>query len=160
MKHPNRYNQIHNNSLGFFFASLKNLLFVGLCFSFTSCTEKIKVDDIATLNGYWEIEKVLFSDGTDKTYKANTTIDYIEVEGLKGFRKKVQPTLHGTYHVSNDAEFFTILKKKDGFVCVYKKEDTEWEEHLVALSENHFSVIDQQQIVYRYKRYQPINITK
>ena len=51
---------------------------------FTSCQHKISKDEIAKLNGYWQIEKVMTSDGEQKDYQANTSYDYFEIKADKG----------------------------------------------------------------------------
>ena len=101
-----------------------------------------------------------FPDGTTKEYKASTTIDYIELAGLKGFRKKVQPSLEGTYFANDDAESFLITKKEDSYEMSYRNNYSEWSELLTALSENTFSVVNKEGITYHYIRYQPININE
>ena len=51
---------------------MKNLItIVLLSVLFTSCKQQIKPADIAKINGYWEIEKVVFDEGEDKEYGAN-----------------------------------------------------------------------------------------
>ncbi|WP_405247061.1 hypothetical protein [Cellulophaga sp. Asnod2-G02] len=126
----------------------------------TSCSQKITEEQLSALNGYWEIEKVTLSDGQKKEYKVNETIDYIELDGLKGFRKKVKPTFSGTYITSNDAELFSIYKKEDQFLFTYKTEISEWTETLKSISKDKFSVTSEDNITYFYKRYEPINISK
>ena len=69
---------------------------------FVGCQQKIQPTDIAKLNGYWEIEKVVFDEGEDKDYKMNESYDYFEITNNKGIRKKVMPQLDGTFLV-NDA---------------------------------------------------------
>ncbi|HUH45768.1 MAG TPA: lipocalin family protein, partial [Arenibacter sp.] len=81
----------------------------------TACKGKVTQDHIPHLNGYWEIEKVTFPDGSEKKYTISTSIDYIEIQDQKGFRKKVQPNLSGTYDTSDDAEPFSLIEKK-GFL--------------------------------------------
>ena len=49
------------------------LLFVG-------CKQKIAPADIAKINGYWEIEKVVFEDGNEKKYGANESYDYFQID--------------------------------------------------------------------------------
>ncbi|NNL81966.1 MAG: hypothetical protein HKP28_01160, partial [Winogradskyella sp.] len=52
----------------------------------TSCSEDAYTK-LETINGYWEIEKVVFPNGETKEYKYNDLIDYISInESLKGFR--------------------------------------------------------------------------
>jgi hypothetical protein len=43
--------------------------FLIVSFLFASCQQEIKSEDISKINGYWEIEKVVFEDGKDKDYK-------------------------------------------------------------------------------------------
>ena len=40
-----------------------------------SCTSKVTKEDIAKLNGYWEIQQVKTATGEAKDYKVNETID-------------------------------------------------------------------------------------
>jgi len=124
----------------------------------TACKEKVTLGHIPDINGYWEIEKVTFPDGTEKGYTVNTSIDYIEIKGQKGFRKKVQPKLNGTYSTSHDAEPFDLVEKKGVFTLHYKNTLSEWEEKITGLSKNNFTLTDQEGISYHYKRFEPINL--
>lgn len=133
-------------------------MLLGIILLFSSCSNRISKEDLKKLNGYWEIDLVRFSDGTTKEYNVNTSIDYIQLEGLKGFRKKVQPKLNGTFSTSNDAEPFVILKNEDSFEFHYKNELSSWKEELIELSNDDFSVSNEEGIVYSYKRFTPINI--
>ena len=66
---------------------------IGFCFAFLicSCSENPEVY-LEHLNGYWEIDEVVLSNGLKRDYKFNNTIDFIEVsDSLNGFRKKLKP---------------------------------------------------------------------
>ncbi len=136
---------------------MKHLLSFSLIFLFIGCSKRVSKEDLQYLNGYWEIEEVIFSNGENKEFKMSATIDYIEIEALKGFRKKMQPKFDGTYTTSNDAELFTIIEKDGGFEFHYKNGMSEWTEKITSVSENSFSVVNQDIITYSYKRFQPIN---
>jgi len=124
-----------------------------------SCTTKtIEETDLQHLNGYWEIEKVIFSDGAIKEYKANSTIDFFKIDGLRGIRKKVQPKIGGTYVANNDVDSLKIIEKDGIFNLFSKNRKSEREEQIMSLSENEFSVKDNQNTTYLYKRYIPIVI--
>ncbi len=125
-----------------------------------SCTEKVGVEQLHLLNGYWEIESVSFADGNNKTYGLNPMVDYIELEGLKGFKKKAQTKFDGTYTVTDDAEYFTIMEKGGILSMQYNNKMSQWGEEITGISETHFSVINQDGVTYIYKRYQPINANK
>jgi hypothetical protein len=122
------------------------------------CKKKVDKLDLPYLNGYWEIEKVTFPDGSKKEYPVNTSVDYIKVNDLEGFRKKVQPNFNGTYVTSNDAELFTIYENEGVFNLNYKTDLSEWHEKIISLSENKFIVISEENIKYHYRRFEPINL--
>lgn len=122
------------------------------------CTT-VSEEKLNLLNGYWEIERVEFPNGGEKEYKTNTDIDYIELEGLKGFRKKMKPRFDGTYETSDDAEPFNIAIEDKTYTLRYKNNLSEWQETLTALSKDNFTVKNMDGILYHYKRFEPINIT-
>ena len=123
---------------------------------FMGCTERLTKDDLTRLNGYWEIEKVVFPDGNSKEYRVNTTIDYLEVKGMQGIRKKVQPKFGGKYETSDDAEAFEISGENGNFVLRYTTELSTWSETLLALEKDAFSVRNEEGTRYDYKRFEPI----
>ena len=122
------------------------------------CQNKVSKLDLPHLNGYWEIERVTFPDGSKKEYAVSTSIDYIEVKNFKGFRKKVRPNFNGTYVTSNDAEMFTISENEGIFSLNYKTDLSEWREKIASLSENGFTVINEENIKYHYKKFEPIDL--
>ncbi len=136
-----------------------------IIFCFWGCSNSVSEKDLNYLNGYWEIEKVTFKNGTTKTYAINATIDYISLEGMKGFRKKMQPKFDGSYETSNDAIPF-ILKKKEGIFEIEYKYNTITQqpirtiEFFKTITEDNFSITDMAETTYFYKRYQPIDITE
>lgn len=123
------------------------------------CRPPISAEALSQLNGYWEIERVTFPNGQTKEFGAATTIDYIEVTKMTGFRKKVQPKIDGTFETSNDAERFKITAGANGFELQYTgRTDETWREDLIELSENRFSVTNHDGLTYTYKRYEPLNL--
>ncbi len=124
------------------------------------CHTKVVEDDLHLLNGYWEISKVNFPDGQLKEYNVNTSIDYIYLEGRKGYRKKMQPKFDGTFETSDDAEMFVIEKHTNQYQVTYSTALSSWKEDLIALSTEGFSVINEAGITYTYKRFEVFNIQK
>ncbi|RKR07116.1 hypothetical protein CLV91_3101 [Maribacter vaceletii] len=139
---------------------LKTLVILSsLCF--ISCSSKIEKEDLKNLNGYWEIQKVTFKDGTSKEYKMSTTLDYIHVLDSTGYRKKVQPKFNGTYQTSNDAETFSITEENANFFLNYSSNTvSKRKEKVVTLNKKTLSVVNEKEIMYTYKKFTPINITK
>jgi len=137
-----------------------SLFLMGCFFIFLGCSSAISKEDLNKLNGYWEIEQVVFPNGNTKDYTVNTTVDYIEWKGSEGFRKKMNPKFDGTYETSDDAKAFTILERDGNFTMDYKTQLSEWSEELTALDDNRFSVVNEEGLQYDYKRFEPISIDK
>lgn len=137
---------------------MKQLLFLAVVFFVMGCDKTVSKEAIGQLNGYWEIDYVAFPDGQKKEYRVNPSIDYIELDNMQGFKKKVYPKFNGTYDTSNDAEKIKIIKKEGSFLIIYDNKLSSWEEKLVNITANSYTVINQDDITYAYKRYEPINI--
>mgnify|MGYP006921595825 FL=1 len=140
---------------------MKKFLFTLIALLIFACeSTSVKEADLHYLNGYWEISEVVFPDGSIKEYGVNHSIDFIQFEDGKGYRKKMQPKFDGSYDTSNDVESFTITPGNQNFVLQYKNEFSEWEENLVAVDSMGFSVTNMDGIQYTYKRFEPIKIPK
>lgn len=142
---------------------VKGPYLIGCILLFLGCADNISVEKLGLLNGYWEIEEVIFPDGSKKYYTVNTSVDYFSVKGKKGYRKKVQPKFDGTYDTSNDADLFVISERDDIFSIHYNSENSrnpmaQRSEELVTLSKQKFSVRNSEGFTYVYKRFEPIKI--
>ncbi|MDO4229900.1 MAG: hypothetical protein Q4C98_08800 [Capnocytophaga sp.] len=132
--------------------TIQHIVFVLIISLSISCKKQIAEKDLALLNGYWEIEKVVLADKSVKVYQGNTTYDYIELKNNSGFRKKVYPQLFGKYQTNENAEFFTIAKKNDIWQMNYTVKNDQWIETLESLSEKSFVVKNSEGIEYFYKK--------
>ncbi len=123
-----------------------------------SCGETVSKEDLTFLDGYWEIKQVKFPNGDTKTYEMNATVDYIEVAGTKGYRKKVQPLIDGSFETSDDAEYFSLTERNGTFIMVYESTMAIWEEEIRSITETELWLVNEEQITYIYKRFQPITL--
>ena len=135
----------------------KHLYLLLLLTVITACKSSIQEGEISRLEGYWEITKVVFQDGTTKPYTVNTTVDYIGIDGFNGYIKKMKPGLNGRYQTSNKAAQFK-LTQKDGLWEMHFEGDQKSTLSLLELDSLEYAVKDQGQVRYYYKRYEPINI--
>jgi len=140
---------------------MKNTLrILVLSLFFVGCQQKIEPTDISKLNGYWEIEKVVFDDGEDKDYKMNESYDYFEItKNNNGIRKKVMPQLDGSFLV-NDAYENVVVRFKEGKAFLdYSTPYAKWSEELIAVSDKELVVRNEEKKEYHYKKAGPINLT-
>ena len=125
---------------------------------FAGCKQEIKSEDIAKLNGYWEIEKVVFDKGEVKDYGMNESFDYFKMKGNKGTRTKVMPQLDGTFLTGNSFENVAVRFTDKGTFLDYKTAYAKWSEELISISEKEFVVKNDQNKEYHYKKTGPINL--
>ena len=120
---------------------------------------KNRESEIINLSGYWEIEKVIFPNGETKIYKYNDAIDYISInDSLKGFRKKLKPNFDGSFSKSNDEEGITLKIENDSLNLYYKTPYTNWKETVLEVSATDLKILNSNEIVYLYKRYEPLDL--
>ena len=133
-------------------------LYYALCIILVSCSQNPE-DFKQHITGYWEISEVILNDGTKKQYKINETIDYIEITNDSiGIRKKLKPNFNGTYETSKDIEKFVFKIENDSLNLYYKTPFSSWKETILKASEDKLQIINQNKVLYLYKRYTPITI--
>ncbi|AWK07224.1 hypothetical protein HYN56_24535 [Flavobacterium crocinum] len=125
---------------------------------FVSCKQEVKPEDIAKLNGYWEIEKVVFDKGEEKDYKMNETFDFFQIKDNKGVRTKVMPQFDGTFLTTDTFENVSVRFAGEHVFLDYKTDYTKWSEEIISLSDKELVVKNPQKIEYHYKKAAPINL--
>ena len=122
------------------------------------CKEINPQDQIKHINGYWEIDKEMLSDGSSIDYGFNPIIDFFEIKDNTGIRKKVQPKFNENYVVIGKGEQFTIEFTKENIKLHYKTSLTSWKETITTLKENKMIIKNEAGNVYFYKRHQKIKL--
>lgn len=128
------------------------LLFLGALLQ--SCGKDTQ-ERINNLNGYWEITKAELPKGVIKEFKYSELVDYIKVDSAAGFRKKVRPQLDGSFIASEDVEIFEVKLENDSINLYYSTPYTNWKESIISSAENELVVLNQDGIIYTYKRFTP-----
>ncbi|MBQ0735626.1 lipocalin family protein [Aquimarina celericrescens] len=123
-----------------------------------SCTKSNPEAYRQYINGYWEIERVVLSDGTEKKYNFNQSIDFFEVKDSLGIRKKVQPKLDGSFVTSKDSEIFTLKIENDSLRMYYKTALSSWIETVISAKENQIIIKNEAGNMYFYKPYKKISL--
>ena len=139
---------------------MKNLVTIVL-FSFllVGCKQQIQSTDIPNINGYWEIEKVVFDEGEDKEYSANQNYDYFQIDkNNQGIRKKVAPQLDGTFLVDDSFEKVRVRFQDDKAYLDYATPYMKYTEEIIALTAEELVVLNTQKKEYHYKKATAINI--
>ena len=123
-----------------------------------SCGNSVSDADLPKLSGYWEIETAVLPDGTEKEYTINATIDFIELKGNEGIRRKVMPQLDGKYIVNDLKENILIVEKEGDFFIKYNTPYAKWSEQIITLSDKELVLKNEQKIEYHYKKPIPFSV--
>lgn len=109
------------------------------------------------LSGYWEIKSVQLPDGSEKEFGYNSSIDFIELIDTLGIRKKLVPSLNGSFISAAPSEQFIAKIEKDSLRLYYKTAFDSWKETVVFVDDSLMIIKNQQQKTYTYKRYVALN---
>jgi hypothetical protein len=125
------------------------------------CKQKMTPADLAKINGYWEIEKVVLEDGNEKKYGMNESFDYFRIDKKStGIRKKVMPQLDGTFLVNETFENVKIRFSDDQIFLDYSTPYMKWSEEILALTDKELVVLNAEKKEYHYKKTGPINLNE
>jgi hypothetical protein len=131
---------------------------LALSFLLISCTTSVNQSSLKNLNGYWEVEKVVFPDGSEKILPPSETHDYYEFKQNKGFRKKVTPLVTGNYLVNDLKDEFVVVQKEGGFSMNYKTFLSKWSERIKSIDADHLVLESEEHYQYYYKRPQAFSV--
>ena len=129
-----------------------------IAFLFVACQQKIKPEDVSKINGYWEVEKVVFDSIDDKDYSMNEVYDYFEIKNNKGIRKKVRPQLDGSFLVNDAFENVTVRFADEKVFLDYATPFMKWSEEVIALSAEELVLLNKDKMEYHYKKATAINV--
>lgn len=122
-----------------------------------SCDKTYTDAELAKINGYWEIESVVMKDSV-KEYSVNSTIDYFELKGKVGFRKKVMPQFDGTYRMNDLSEKLDIVQDSGKVYIHYKTDYAQWKEEILELTDKELVLRNSHDIEYHYKKPEPFTV--
>jgi hypothetical protein len=137
---------------------MKKIGFLLLTTLLISCHAEVKKEDLNKLNGSWEIKQVKLSDGENKDYKVNETIDFFELKNNSGFRQKVMPQLDGTYRTNGIKETIKIIEKDHTFFIEYQTNYGKWQEEIVEIADSTLVLKNKINLEYTYKKFKPFSL--
>ena len=124
-----------------------------------SCWNKKQID-LSNLEGYWEIYQVEKEGNIVKEYKISTSVDYFKIQkDSTGYRKKVAPQLDGSFIVSNNVSNFKLKTTNDNSLhLIYSNKNFNTDEVIKELSKSNLVIINSEGILYRYKRFEKLDL--
>ncbi|MDG1573242.1 hypothetical protein OZ410_13005 [Robiginitalea sp. M366] len=120
------------------------------------CNQPPGMEATPRLEGYWEIDRVEFPGGGEREYTVNTSVNYYHLDGNKGYLKKMQPNLDGTFQTSDDALPMEALEQDGQLVLRFQGETDTWEERVETLEKDRLVTLHANDLRYHYRRYEPL----
>ncbi|WP_299685610.1 hypothetical protein [uncultured Dokdonia sp.] len=128
--------------------------------SVTACTQSPE-EQLAHLNGYWEIANVTTPDGETKTFSLSQNIDFFDIQDhQKGIRKKVQPDINGHFTTSQSSENIDIEFTEGMLILAYTTAFDTWKETVIKASKEQLVLLNENGNTYTYRRYEPILLSE
>ncbi len=131
-----------------------------LLITLISCNSKPSKESIIKINGYWEIEKVVFPDGNKKEYQVNEFIDHIYLKNTIGTRQKLAPQLDGSFLKGALQDEIRIVDSANCYFLKTKSKFTKWEEKVISVSDDALVLENETKIKYYYKKFIPYDKRK
>ena len=116
------------------------------------------MEHLPKLAGCWAIQEVVLPDGSKRDFTANTVIDYIELQGANGVRKKLSPSLNGRYLTTTSSETFFAMVDNGKLILEYRTAFDSWQEEILTAGDSTFTARNEDGKLYTYKRYVPLNL--
>ena len=137
---------------------MKKLIPLVVLFVFVACRQEVSREDLAKVNGYWEIKEVSSPDAEKKEYAMNETFDHFELKGNSGVRRKVMPQFDGSFLTNDMVEDFEVQFEKGKVYFSYTTPYAKWKEEVKSVSDSTLVIINADQKQFQYKRTGPINL--
>lgn len=110
------------------------------------------------LDGYWQIDKVVLPGGEERSFRLSPVVDYIELKGDSGVRKKVMPQIDGSFKVNQSAERFKLEITKDSLRMHYSTAYDSWAETVIRAADSTLVVLNSDGKLYYYKKFTTFSI--
>ncbi len=136
---------------------MKNPFYI-LLIILSSCSSSTE-EQIANIDGYWEIAEIENEAGDIREFTISQNIDFFEINpNGKGIRKKVQPNALGEFTTSNSSENIDVFKEDGLLKLRYSTALDTWTETVKKATDNELILINEAGIIYTYRKYKPLVI--
>lgn len=122
-----------------------------------SCNSPNIAEQKNNLSGYWEATQVVLPDGSIRKLPPTQWVDFIEIAGDSGVRKKLAATFDGTFNTQSNGEKLYLVTTNDSLYITYQTPFMQWKEFVVEANQEALILKNENGYKYHYQRYQPMN---
>ncbi|WP_339847979.1 hypothetical protein [uncultured Dokdonia sp.] len=135
---------------------MKNLYLLLILAITLGCTQSNE-EKLKHISGYWEIASIENPNAQVKEFSMSQNIDFFEVNADgKGVRKKVQPNVVGEFTTSQSSENINVVYKDDLLLLEYATPMDTWQETVKKATTDELVLINEDGLIYTYRKYTPL----
>jgi hypothetical protein len=129
----------------------KIILFL-ISIAFLGCSKKVDLTKIDSINGYWQINKVVYENGDEKDYPINEVYDYFKLKNKQGIHKKVTWQPDGSFLVNDLEDKIKIFEENDKVLISFSSKFGNHQEELESFSENEMILVSLKKVKFIYHK--------
>jgi hypothetical protein len=129
---------------------MRKLLFLTLLIFTVGCSPSV---DTALLSGYWNIEKVVLPDGSEKEFPFSNHMDHFEVCNYQGIKYRVSPTYDGGFVNYGSPVNFTIRERNDEIHLHFRSGEESYQQKLVLCTSERLVLLHENGTTYHYSSF-------
>lgn len=132
---------------------MKKFLILFMVMLAASCSNKPKDILLKNLNGYWNIDTVTMSDGSEREFPFSNHMDHFTTTESTGVKNRVSPTYDGKF-INYGSPVPFKWEDRDGKLFLLFNDGTEkYEQQVVDATEETMELLHENGTRYVYKRY-------
>lgn len=131
---------------------MKKSIILLVCLVVFSCKDKVTINSIDKIKGYWQISKVETAQGDEKDYPVNENYEYFDIKNKVGFHKKVRWQPMGTFLVDDLQEKMVASEKEGELVLDFSSNFGKHSETVIELSDSLLVLESKEGANFYYKK--------
>jgi hypothetical protein len=124
-------------------------LFVFVALVMYSCNNST-ADQVVHLEGYWDIEKVVLEDGSEKEFPFSNHMDFFNIEGSNGTKHRVSPRYDGTMVDYGSPVSFKWEDQDGTLVLLFKDGDQSYKQTVSSCTADQLVLLHENGTKYYY----------
>lgn len=112
-------------------------------------------DQIKQLEGYWNIEKVILPDGSEKDFPFSNHMDYFVIEGGSGVKNRVSPKYDGSMVEYGSPVAFKWEENDGVLILQFKEGDQSYKQTVSKCTTDQLVLLHENGTEYYYEAYTP-----
>jgi hypothetical protein len=132
--------------------TMTRFILLFLILGISACSNSVE-DQVAQLEGYWNIEKVVLSDGSEKEFPFSNHMDFFVIEGSNGMKHRVSPKYDGTMVDYGSPVPFKWDDQDGELVLTFNEGDESYQQTVVTSTSKELVLLHENGTKYYYQVY-------